>query len=147
MIRTRRQHVILFCILASLTFQGCQAAETIEDIEASEPIIEIRKGHTMPGIKNAYDVILDRRITEAEIEDFAHRILRASPLAERTFIAYSLRGMELGNGAWATSHFNPDLRVDIMELFTGNNPPDEDLRLPDPYAAWVEYRKQKESDQ
>jgi hypothetical protein len=33
---------------------------------------------------------------------------------ERLFITYYLPGMRVGAGAWATTHFNPDLKVRIL---------------------------------
>jgi hypothetical protein len=33
---------------------------------------------------------------------------------ERVFICYYLPGMEVGAGAWATGHFNPELEVKVL---------------------------------
>jgi hypothetical protein len=33
---------------------------------------------------------------------------------QRTFIGYYLPGMEVGAGSWATTHFNPNLEVEIL---------------------------------
>jgi hypothetical protein len=37
---------------------------------------------------------------------------------DRTFIAYYLPDMEIGAGAWATTHCNPDLTVRVLGLTT-----------------------------
>lgn len=38
---------------------------------------------------------------------------------DRVFICYYLPGMVLNSGAWATSHFNPDLEVRILGRHNG----------------------------
>ena len=35
---------------------------------------------------------------------------------ERTFIVYCLPGVEVGAGGWATTHFNPELKVQILGM-------------------------------
>ena len=35
---------------------------------------------------------------------------------ERTFIAYYVPDMQVGAGAWATTHFNPNLKIRILGL-------------------------------
>lgn len=66
-------------------------------------------------IKGSIDIRLEGKVTE----DFLHKLalhLQKSESIEfdRLFITYYLLNMELGSGAWATTHFDPDLKVKIL---------------------------------
>ena len=50
---------------------------------------------------------------------------------ERTFIAYYLPGMKVDAGAWATTHFNPDLKIFILGLTTE----EEEILVSEPHTA------------
>ncbi len=66
--------------------------------------------------KVSLEVRLSRRVTKQELTDLAHGLWKQNEgnQHERTFILYYLPGMEVGAGAWATTHFNPDLEVKIQ---------------------------------
>ncbi|MGD8451304.1 MAG: hypothetical protein PVJ57_05745 [Phycisphaerae bacterium] len=98
--------------------QGEQAASKLESpVAPSEGTYTIIRSSTIPGVKRTVDVCVSKRISEAELRTMALEI-KAQDLGqyERTFISYYLRGMEVGHGAWATTHFNPDLEVCILGL-------------------------------
>jgi len=66
-------------------------------------------------IKRSVDVRLNSRITKDALGKFAKIIkLGDKNSYQRTFISYYLPGMKVGEGAWATTHFNPDLEVKIL---------------------------------
>jgi hypothetical protein len=78
---------------------------------------EIIKSSKVPGIRCSLDVRINRKATESEIGQLARRIRNAEPgNYERFYICYYLHGMQVGAGAWATSHFDPGLRVAIQGL-------------------------------
>ncbi len=71
----------------------------------------------LPGIKRSLDVRLSGRTDEARLRDIAMELkARDSEDYQRTFIVYYLPGMEVGAGAWATTHFNPKLDVNILGI-------------------------------
>ncbi len=72
-------------------------------------------------IKRSVDVQLAKKLTERNIEKiaFAIRSIKRENY-ERTFILYYLPGMEVGAGAWATSHFDEGGEVEVR--FTGIEP-------------------------
>ncbi len=91
----------------------------------STPTIEIPADVTytvavkqiMPGIKRSLEVTLDQRITEDVLRALAHKLKNEDPNEyERTFILYYLKDIKNPVAAWATTHFNPDLKVVIMGL-------------------------------
>lgn len=69
----------------------------------------------LPSIKRSLDVRLSRKVPLDVLRSIAFKLKAQDPRAyERTFICYYLPGMEVGSGAWAISHFNPDLEVRIL---------------------------------
>ena len=69
------------------------------------------------GIKCSLDVRLSQKVSKDTLRVLAIRLRDAQPRRyERMFICYYLPGMTAGTGAWATSHFNPDLKVHILGL-------------------------------
>ena len=55
---------------------------------------------------------LNREFNKTSIEKLARKLktdLKAD--YDRIFISYYLPGMKVGSGAWATSHFDPDLEI------------------------------------
>ena len=63
-------------------------------------------------IKRMVEVRLEGVITVEELKTIARQIRQERD--QRTFILYYLPGMESGHGAWASTHFNPDLDVVIL---------------------------------
>ena len=71
----------------------------------------------VPGVKRSLDVRLNRKVTEDVLRSIALQLKSQDPKEyERTFITYYLPDMKLGAGAWATTHFNPDLDIRILGL-------------------------------
>jgi hypothetical protein len=68
-----------------------------------------------PGIKRSLDIRLNRKVSETVLTTIAVRLKSADHANyERTFILYYLPGMKVGEGAWASTHFDPDLKVEIL---------------------------------
>lgn len=71
----------------------------------------------MPGIKRSLDVRLNKKVSEGTLRAIALKLkAQDSRSYDRTFICYYLPDMELDAGAWATTHFNPNLDVKILGL-------------------------------
>lgn len=69
------------------------------------------------GVRRSIDVRLDRKASLEELRSIAMELkARERRNYERTFIAYYLPGMKAGSGAWATSHFDPEIEVKILGL-------------------------------
>jgi len=66
-------------------------------------------------IKGSIDIRLDKKVTKDFLIKIALKLREAEPRKyDRLFITYYLPGMTLGSGAWATSHFDPNLKVKIL---------------------------------
>lgn len=79
------------------------------------PAYHIINSERRPPIKASFDIRLEEKIAEEEIEAIARAIHNGETRTyERIFITYYLPGMQVGAGAWATSHWNPDLEVRVL---------------------------------
>jgi hypothetical protein len=75
----------------------------------------ILSDEAMPPHKRSLDVLLNKKVSEEILTMIAHDLRgRDARTFERTFIVYYVPGMEVGAGGWATTHFNPDLKVAIL---------------------------------
>ncbi len=102
----------------SVASQSAQERSTHQEATIPGDVsFSIIDSSTLPGIKRSLDVRLNKKVSEQALRAIALK-LRAqdSRTYERTFIAYYLPGMAVGAGAWATTHFNPNLEVRILGL-------------------------------
>lgn len=100
--------------------------EVVRDIAESKPIVDkkpIRElftiiSDTQTGtIKRTVDVRLHEKVSESTLESIANEIhARSRKKYDRTFILYYLPGQAADAGAWASSHFNPTMKVFIMGM-------------------------------
>lgn len=66
-------------------------------------------------IKRIIDIRLEQKVSKDFIQKLALKLRKTEPRKyDRIFITYYLPGMTQGSGAWATSHFNPNLEVKIL---------------------------------
>lgn len=83
----------------------------------SEVTFTIVKEDKIPGAKRSLDIRLNKKVSEEVLRAIALKLKAQDAGAyERTFIAYYLPEMTIGTGAWATTHFNPDLEIRILGL-------------------------------
>lgn len=92
-------------------------AHTIISDELSQPVASQPK-------KRSVDVRLEKRMSKADLERFGAEIRTQSPHKDRLFINYYLPGQTVGSGAWASTHYTPDLAAKIhgMTLEQANDP-------------------------
>lgn len=68
------------------------------------------------GQKYELDIRLTKKVDERELKEIANELRRERKQYKRLWIFYYLPGMETGAGAWATTHFTPDLEISILGL-------------------------------
>lgn len=74
---------------------------------------------TVHNIKRSLDIRLGKKVSKDQLQALAIKLKSEDPQKyERTFICYYLPGMIIDSGAWATTHFNPELEVRILGLTT-----------------------------
>ena len=104
----RKMSVAVWALSAVLA-SACSSDST--EGSAYEIIGRDRIGNT----RCSFDVRLEERVPESSIRNIAEEIKRReAEECERTFIVHYLPGMEVNAGAWATSHFTPNLEVSIL---------------------------------
>ncbi len=107
--------------------ENTRLAKQLEDAKREAPVAArvipadvwyaIIKSDIMPGIKRSLDVRINKKVSKDTLRAIALKLkAQDSRSHERTFICYVLPGMEVGSGAWATTHFNPNLEVRILGL-------------------------------
>ena len=70
---------------------------------------------SLGSIKLSLDIRLEQKVSKSFLQKFALKLRQGEPIKyDRIFICYLLPGMTPGAGAWATSHFNPNLEVKIL---------------------------------
>jgi len=93
------------------------AQRTLNTPIPSDVTYTVFDSHTTPRIKRSLDVRLSKKVTAIVLHSIALELKeRDAKRYERTFICYYLPGMEVGAGAWATTHFNPELDVRILGM-------------------------------
>ena len=110
----RPYRLIILCVL-TLVFSTEALAFQDEVTIPPDLEYEVIIDTTTPSIKRSVDVRLNKRVTEEVLQTLALRIKASDSRSyQRTFILYYLPDMEVGAGAWASSHFNPELEVEIF---------------------------------
>lgn len=110
-----RMTIFAVCAVLSLSLAGETVAIQQEVPVPPDITYRIITEETIPNVKRSVDVRLNRRVSEDVLRTIAYEIrAKASNQYQRTFIVYYLPEMEIGAGAWASSHFNPDLKISIL---------------------------------
>lgn len=130
------RHVVVVVTLIILAALGCGVDRQSEfadqsTSQADEPVARpddetgtradasysVLDESTVADSKRSLDVRLEQKVSEATLREIALELKgSASRHYDKTFIAYYLPNMTVGAGAWATTHFTPDLEVRILGL-------------------------------
>jgi hypothetical protein len=115
-----------------------QSSRTVKDMSH---LYRITSDETLHTIKRTVEVEVERPLTEEQLEDIASEIRALkSTKFERTFIGYRLSDQTV-DMYWATTHFNPSLKVNIAGMTVeqqqqvGNMPIPEDWDL---IGTWLD---------
>ena len=102
------------------------SAKLISNIKYS--VIRIDK---IPNEKYSIDIRLEKEYKKSELEEFAYYIKNELIIEtyKRIFICYYLPNMKVGHGAWATTHFNPDLEIIMTSPFYDDTKEKEKVNL------------------
>ena len=111
----------LFIILIGCESTSQKNSNNIRQIEPSNLVAipsdvkyEIINSSVIPGIKRTLNLRLNQKVSKEVLRSIAYQLKNMDQNEyERTFILYYLPNMKVGTGAWATTHFDPDLQVVI----------------------------------
>lgn len=112
--------LITACLLTSLLVSACSTESSSPP--GSGKLIDytvINRGE-LGNIKLSYDLRVDlvngRLPTADELEAVSRYLHQKEKGHDKTYITFYLPGMEVGAGAFATAHHNPNLEVSILEF-------------------------------
>ena len=115
------RHFLTVITILSLLIIGCddpqQAASSQTPTIPDDAPYSIIDSNTVAGVKRSLNVRLSKKVSEETLRAIALKLKsQDSQDYDRTFITYYLPGMTVGAGAWATTHFTPELEVRILGL-------------------------------
>lgn len=111
---------ILLLLISSLVLISCNS-EPQESKIPDDVSYSIINSDIVTGEKRGLEVRLNKKVSEDVLRGIAFDLKSEdSREFKRTLIGYYLPDMEPGEGAWATTHFNPDLEVKILGLSKEN---------------------------
>ena len=90
------------------------------DLQLPLPEFSITRDVANGSGKRSVNVILPGEVSEGELRLIGTSIQAAAPKLARTFIVYHVDGMDQNGAAWATTHFDPDLELEILGLTQGD---------------------------
>ena len=94
----------------SVTNDSYTRAPLAEDF--SYKVIEDKSNEALE--KNELTVEINKKITTEQIATLADKFYSSKPKQRRFYIFYLLPGMKKDAGAWAISHFDPQLKIEIL---------------------------------
>lgn len=101
--------IVLMSFLAIFLGSACSAI-IFKGVDFS-----IIKKTNQGNMKGIIEVRLKEKVAKATLKKLALKLKKDSSQAyDHLFITYYLPGMTSGAGAWATTHFNPELEVQIL---------------------------------
>lgn len=113
----------LYSIVVLLLAVGCvnfksfgQKPEKSQTTTIPEDVTyEIINENVVPDTKRSLDIRLNRRVSEEILQLLGNKLKNSdSRNHKRMFILYYLPDMNVDAGAWAKTHYNPDLEVEIL---------------------------------
>ncbi|WP_367110373.1 hypothetical protein [uncultured Psychrobacter sp.] len=104
---------ITACTGSNIEQENIAVDENVTQVEAPE--YNILEDTAKSNIKRTVEVELPERLDEVELKRLAKHIKGLSNKdVERTFIGYRIAGNDPKQAYWATTHYNPNLEVNIM---------------------------------
>lgn len=92
-------------------------ASSGEENGASD-LYSIVSDETNAPYKRSVEIVLTQRLNESELESIAREVKEMSAnKVDRTFIGYRLESQSSDEAYWATTHYNPELKVRVLGSF------------------------------
>ncbi len=106
-----KHYMLLSLLCASIIF-----LPNVVHSEATEKSYSIISDEAQSSILNRrkVNIRLQGKVSEKQIREIALEVIGTESRDKIVYVFYYLPLMEVGSGAWARSHFTPDLEVKIM---------------------------------
>ena len=98
--------------------QAVQQTEAVSSniVAGQNQIVGVSEEISFGSSKRSLNVRISEVLDEATLTTIAKQLQSEKPNFERTYIEYYLPGMDEAAGAWASTHFDPNLKVRIFGL-------------------------------
>ena len=103
----------IFALCLVFVIVGCSEPDDTNSV-VDYKIIKETENHNFS--KANVEVRLSKKVSKEELSTLANSLRKDRKSFERLWIAYYLPDMKVGSGAWATTHFDPELEVKILGL-------------------------------
>ena len=75
--------------------------------------------------KNQLSLEISQKISIGQLATLASKLYKSKPKRKRFYMFYFLPGMKKNAGAWAITHFDPDLKIEILGTSSGDDTKNE----------------------
>lgn len=96
-------------VIIALIITSCANYNPVEEYNC-----KILDSETMKTLKKTIYIQIPEQLTEQQLTEIATFLRNENNQYERLFIFYLLPEMKIGSGAWATTHYNTSLEVNIL---------------------------------
>jgi|GEM_PF-5621916 len=137
--------MLLFILL--ILFSCEKKIENFKD----ENVIKISETGNTPKVKRGFEVVINKRLDETELQTLGNYIYQYfdGEKFQNFFINYYLKGMIIGNGSYASTHFTPNLEVNLtglsqneIENIKANNFHEKRFWIDDGFKNIISFRKE-----
>ncbi len=110
--------ILSVLIVVLFVASGCNNKKQSKELIIPDDIhYYITQDQSMQNKKRSVEAVLNKRVNKEILNNIALNIKNSdSNTYERTFIGYFIGGEDNTQGYWATTHFNPSLKVNILGL-------------------------------
>lgn len=78
---------------------------------------EIINTEVLNSHKKSINIRVNEKLNESQLREIARYLKQQNKEYDNLFILYYLPGMNIGSGAWATTHYNPNFNLNISSNF------------------------------
>ncbi|HLV23313.1 MAG TPA: hypothetical protein VKY36_00855 [Moheibacter sp.] len=78
---------------------------------------EIINTEVLKPYKKSINIRIQEKLNESQLREIANYLRKQNKEYENLFILYYLPGMTVGSGAWATTHYDPELTINVGSYF------------------------------
>ncbi len=140
-----RMTILAMTLVFWVSLAGKAVALQQEAQVPTDVTYRILQEETIPNVKRSVDVRLNRRVSADILRAIAHEIrAKDNSRYQRTFILHYLPNMKVDAGAWASTHFNPELEIKIYGTTEGQHSalvePSESASARQVIGVWLDER-------
>jgi len=110
-IQMKLKFIIALALLASLVGCGNSDSTGNQPLPTGFSYKVLADESNNAAQKNQLTIEISEKISTEQIATLANKLYSTKPKQRRFYIFYLLPNMKKGSGAWAISHFDPELKI------------------------------------